>query len=261
MPKKKQLRDRIEMILYGDGYGARIYSILLAGLVLVLCATFVIETYPIHPTLLATLQMMDDLITVVFLVDYLVRFWAKRYSWRYLLTPMAIIDLIAILPLFLRGAHWQFVRILRLFRVLRLLRVMRKGQFFGWTVTEVRLGVIRVLFTLFSIVFISAGLMFDVEADVEGTAFHTFFDALYFALVSLSTVGYGDIVPVSDAGRVVALSMIVAGGAIIPWQLTSLVRHFLQEIGRGGRQCKSCNLAMHDIDATYCKQCGCQLPT
>ena len=116
-----------------------------------------------------------------------------------MVTPFAIVDLIAILPIFLPESHFQFVRLLRLFRVLRMLRLVREREFFFGDVTESHLQVLRILFTISCLVFITGGLIFEIESKVN-PAFATLFDGLYFAVVSLTTVGFGDLAPISWQG-------------------------------------------------------------
>ncbi len=233
-----------------------IYRSILVFLVLTVCVTFVWETYHISAGLRNTLEWVDWLVTLIFLVDYLVRFWSERFSIRYLFTPLAIVDLLAILPLFL-SAHWQFVRVLRLFRILRLLRVLQRSKSAAWQVSEFRMRLTTIFFTLFCIIFISSGVIYDIEHKYNPEQMQTFFDALYFVVVSVTTVGYGDITPVSHAGRVATLLMICSGVLLIPWQVTELARYIVRSAQKGQTQvCSSCHHSWHDLDAFYCKNCG-----
>ncbi|MCB1112365.1 MAG: ion transporter [Chlamydiales bacterium] len=236
-------------------YG-RAYAVVMALLVLIICANFVIETYPISSQLYDWLRLSDRLISVIFLFDYLLRWWVKRFDWRYPFTPMAIVDLVSILPLFFSGMHWQFVRVLRIFRILRLLRMFKdKGAFFG-QITELRLRILKILFTLFCLLFVSSGLMYEVEQDT----FPNFFDAFYFSIVTLTTVGYGDVVPLSLEGKFIAILMIVSGVLLIPWQLMGLARILVGDIHKRDVECPKCGFNIHDIDAKHCKVCGELLP-
>lgn len=254
---QKPLQERVDHLVNDSNtIFALLYSFFMSFIVVIVCVTFVIETYPISPELFANLEILDTSITAVFLVDYLVRWWAKRFSIRYLFTPMALIDLLAILPLFMATAHWQFIRVLRLFRILRLFRAFQGNPFLFKKMNETQLRLTRILFSLFCIVFISSGIIYDVEHRHNPLEIGTFFDALYFAVVSLSTVGYGDIVPVTDAGRLVVILMIFSGGLVIPWQAASLAHYLVEKIHKEEIKCRRCKLDLHEPDANYCRICG-----
>ena len=75
----------------------------------------------------------------------------------------------------------------------------------------------------------------------------------------MTTVGFGDVTPISEGGRIVTLMMILAGIALIPWQLGNLVRQFVRSGDRAGSICPDCGLGTHDADARFCKLCGSQL--
>ena len=258
--KQVTAREKVKELLTGvDTLPAKLYGIFMALLVIIVCFSFVVETYPIPDNLYRFLTRLDIAITFVFVIDYLLRFWVHNFSIRYLFTPIALIDLMSILPLFL-GTHWQFVRVLRLFRILRLLHILRQGKERFWDISRFNLKVIQIFFSLFCIIFISAGLVYDVENRHNPEIFSTFFDAFYFVIVSLSTVGYGDIVPISGPGRVVTVMMIISGGILLPWQLTSLARYLIRGKDKYERACSKCGLDLHDNDARFCRVCGHSLP-
>ncbi|OSX68491.1 hypothetical protein BU14_2704s0001, partial [Porphyra umbilicalis] len=155
-----------------------------------------------------------------------------------------------------RPASLSFVRILRLTRVLRIGRVLagrRSGLLAA--VPEPQLRLARILFSLFSIVWLFAGLIYTVERAAQPVAFRTFAHALYFC-VGVMGVGYGDAAPVTPAGKLVTACMIVTGVVAIPWQVTSLLRSLIVSQTKVETICKRCGLRLHDPDAVYCKMCG-----
>ena len=224
------------------------------SLVLLVCILFVADTYPLSEKAKKIIDHLELGITIIFLVEYFVRWWAKAFSIRYLFSIFAIIDLVSILPLFL-PCNWQFIRILRLFRILRLMRVLWREEVLLGKITGIHVLLIRIMFTIICLTFISGGLIYEFEKDAFG-GIESFFDAMYFSVVAVTTVGFGDIVPITTEGRVVVLGMILTGVVVIPWQVTILGRHMLIYMNKRSAKCSHCGLSFHDPDASYCKACG-----
>ena len=153
----------------------------------------------------------------------------------------------------------SFVRILRWFRILRLIRFIEGKALFGNLDREDSSIVTRILFTIFSIIFIYSGLIYQVEHSVNPQDFGTFFDAVYFAVVTMTTVGFGDITPTSDAGKLMTVLMILTGIALIPWQLGDLIKQIAKGTNKLNTTCPKCQLSSHDLDASFCKRCGAKL--
>ena len=114
----------------------------------------------------------------------------------------------------------------------------------------------RIFFTLFAIIFIYSGFIYRIEHAVNAEAFRTFFDAVYFSLVTMTTVGFGDITPISEGGRWMTLFMILTGIALIPWQVGDLIKQLVKTADRVEMPCPGCGLYFHDADAKFCKRCG-----
>lgn len=117
------------------------------------------------------------------------------------------------------------------------------------------LNVIRLLLTLMMIFFVSSGFFWHFENAVNPSV-QTFGDAFYFTVVALTTVGFGDIAPVSSAGRWVTVLMILSGIILIPWQASKLVKEWMRISDKQKVICESCGLKYHDKDASHCKSCG-----
>lgn len=149
----------------------------------------------------------------------------------------------------------SFVRILRLTRVLRISRVLsgRKSGLLA-EVPDAQLRLLRILFSLFSIIWLFAGLIYNAER-VAQPAFSTFAHALYFC-VGVMAVGYADAAPVTALGKLVTATMIVTGVVAIPWQVASLLKSVVVAQTKRETMCGRCGLRFHDPDAVYCKMCG-----
>lgn len=219
-------------------------------------AIFVAETYTIPTSLRTQLDLIDHAIIIIFSVEYLLRFWCADNKIKYFFSPYSLIDLLAILTVFPGVVDISFIRLLRWFRILRLIRFLKGRTLFGRISTEDSVIFARILFTLFAIIFVYSGLIYQVEHRVNPKVFRTFLDAFYFSVVTMTTVGFGDVTPTSEAGRLMTVMMILTGIALIPWQLGDLIKQFVKTANSIETQCPTCGLASHDADAQFCKLCG-----
>ncbi|WP_310483907.1 ion transporter [Chamaesiphon sp. VAR_48_metabat_403] len=237
----------------------RIVNLLITCLVLVSTGIFVAETYPLDPEMRSLIGKVDTIILSIFAIEYLLRFIAAPDKFKYLFSFYSLIDLMAILPVLTGITDVSFIRILRWFRILRLLRFIEGKALLGNLDREDSSIVTRILFTIFSIIFIYSGLIYQVEHPVNPKQFGTFFDAVYFAVVTMTTVGFGDITPTSQAGKVMTVLMILTGIALIPWQLGDLIKQVAKSANKVNAVCPKCYLSSHDLDASFCKRCGTKL--
>ena len=253
------LTDKIALYLEDIEHPiGRIVNLLITGLVLVSTGIFIAETYPLAPDLRSLIQKIDLIILMIFAVEYVLRLIAAPAKLKYLFSFYSLIDLMAILPVLTGITDVSFVRILRWFRILRLLRFIEGKALFGNLDREDSSIVTRILFTIFSIIFIYSGLIYQVEHPVN-LKFVTFFDAVYFAVVTMTTVGFGDMTPTSDAGKLMTVLMILTGIALIPWQLGDLIKQVAKSVNKVNAICTNCQLSSHDLDASFCKNCGVKL--
>jgi voltage-gated potassium channel len=230
-------------------------NLAIALLVLISSGVFVAQTYPISETARNNLNHVDNAILFIFAIEYLLRFWCADNKLKYCFSLYSAIDLIAILPFFIVAADTSFFRLLRWFRFLRLVRLLSDKTPFGRAINNDRLVVVRIIFTLFAIVFIFSGLIYQVEHPVN-KSFKTFLDAFYFSIFTMTTVGYGDVTPSSESGRLLTVLMVLIGIALIPVQLGDLFKSLVKSTNHVEIPCLSCGLSSHDIDAKHCKNCG-----
>jgi voltage-gated potassium channel len=238
----------------------RVINLTLAAFVLLSSGIFVAETYNIPDSFRFQLDVADTAIVIIFAVEYVLRLWSAENKIKYIFSFYSIIDLIAILPFFLGAVDISFIRLLRWFRILRLIRFINRKFLFASISTEDGVIFARILFTLFAIIFIYSGLIYQVEHPVNPQNYATFLDAFYFSVVTMTTVGFGDVVPISELGRLLTVLMILTGIALIPWQVGDLIKRLVKTANQIETVCSSCGLAFHDIDAGFCKRCGTKLP-
>ncbi|MBV8882597.1 MAG: ion transporter [Chroococcidiopsidaceae cyanobacterium CP_BM_RX_35] len=237
----------------------RAINLAITSLVLLSSAIFVVDTYTIPISLRNKLNTIDSIILLIFAVEYLLRLWCAESKIKYFFGLYSIIDLMAILPVFLGMLDISFIRILRWFRILRLIRFLEGRVFFDRVSTEDSIIFARILFTIFAIIFVYSGLIYQVEHPVNPRDFDTFFDAVYFSVVTMTTVGFGDVIPVSGGGRLMTVLMILTGIALIPWQLGDLIKQLVKTANHVEALCPTCSLSLHDTDAQFCKLCGTKL--
>ena len=189
----------------------------------------------------ATLIWLDWISVSVFIVDYLLRWLTADYKltnttkWKafllYPITPFAIVDLLSILPSFsLFNRAFKLLRITRLLKILRVFRFVRYSENM-----QILLKVLHkerhILFTVFLIaiayIIVTALIMFNVE---ESAMFEDFFDALYWATTTLTTVGYGDIYPSTDLGRIISMLSAILGVAVIALPSGVITASYLEEL-------------------------------
>jgi len=244
----------------------KIIDIFIILLNLFICLILVIETYPVSEATRRLLWQLEVVIVIFFIVEYVARLYAAENRAKQLVDVYSIIDLIAILPtlsmiflpligITLDIGFIRFIRAFRTFRIFRFLRFTADGDFFFGSITPQLLKVTRLFLTILMIFFISSGLFFYVESNLNPDV-KNFGDALYFTIVALTTVGFGDITPLSDAGKWVTVLMILSGIFLIPLQISQIVKEWVRMATKKEVVCPKCGLRFHDEDASHCKSCG-----
>ena len=236
-------------------------DIALLSLNLLFILVFVVETYPHTAATDALLWRLEVGIAGVFLVEYGLRIYGAEDRFGELTNPYTVIDLLSVLPtlsvLLLPGPvtfELGFLRVARIVRVLRFYRFTKDEKFFFGTVEAQTLRAGELVLTIFVLLFGTAGIFYSAE-HVVNPGVRTFGDAFYYTVVSLTTVGFGDITPVTSGGRWVTVSAILAGILLIPWQAGRIVREWTSR-DKVDATCPNCGLNHHDADASHCKACG-----
>lgn len=213
------------------------------------------------------IRVAEWFFTVAFTIEYLLRIVCVRKPWTYMSSFYGIIDLLAILPtyvsLFLPGAQYLIVirilRILRIFRVLKLALYLSEGQMVLSSLRASGRKIAVFLFAVLILVTLMGSLMYLIEGETSG--FTSIPAAVYWAIVTLTTVGYGDIAPMTTLGRFLASAIMILGYAIIavPTGIVTaeMTRKNFELITT--QVCPSCLCEGHDKDAEFCKRCGTHL--
>ncbi len=232
------LRERAYRIIEPSNGESRASTIYDYGMIAVIVISVIPlafkETNPVF-------NAIDKITASVFIVDYLLRFATADLKLNkgkcsfvcYPVTPMAIIDLLSILPTFLSVNSG--LRLLKVFRLVRSFRVFRAFRMFRYSksvtvivnvIRNQRMALLAVCSMAGAYILLSALIVFNVEPDT----FDTFFEAVYWAVVSLTTVGYGDIYPVSATGRVVTMLSSFVGIAIVALPAGIITAGYMSEL-------------------------------
>lgn len=256
LPKFKTFKEYVEFCFVDvETKPGRMVDFFIISLILLSSTIFVATTYPLPGNVHYFLTVADKVILVIFTIEYLLRFYVAKNKVKHVVDIYSIIDLVAILPFLLGFLGLGFVRVFRVFRILRLIRYIRRRYLFGHVTSEEGYIGANLLFTVFCIIFVFAGLIYDVERVVN-PEINTFFDAVYYAVVGLTTVGFGDVTTVTDTGRALTLLMILSGIIFVPFQVSTFFKRVVEKVGKVKITCKGCGLHYHEPDATHCKACG-----
>ncbi|GMH76527.1 hypothetical protein TrLO_g15985 [Triparma laevis f. longispina] len=217
------------------------FELLSSSLCILSSITYAILTIPtLSPLTSVTLTLLEDGISVFFGVEYVVRWISLGFSPKYFFKPLAVIDLVSFLPTLITILNPTFsqngLTFLRLLRILRLQRYV--SDFESFKNLEIALGIpptnvkksqlqfARFFSSIGTLLFISTGLIYASE-HTDNPQIPDFFTALYFGLCTLTTVGFGDIVPVTFYGRLVVCFSIIIGVGVVPLQVGELAKEIL----------------------------------
>jgi len=245
------------------------FDIFLIVLILLSIAIVLIESDDsILPELKDWLIIGEWAVTIMFTIEYALRIWIVDKPRKYIFSFFGIIDLLAILPtylgLFFGGTQMLIVvrslRLIRVFRVLKLTRYVKEASALWNALAMARSKIGVFLFVVLILVIILGTVMYLIE-NPYNEGFRSIPTSIYWAIVTLTTVGYGDIAPVTVFGKFVAGFIMIIGYSIIAVP-TGLVTSELMrnnKVATNTRVCPSCLDEGHDMKARYCKSCGCKI--
>lgn len=262
-------RERLgDIIFETDTPTARGFDVLLLWAILLSVLAVMLESVAgIRARYGEALRVLEWSFTGLFTLEYLVRLYTARNRPRYVRSFFGVVDLLAVLPsylsLFFVGSQYFIViralRLLRVFRVLKLVRFLGEASILSRALRASREKIIVFLVAVVTIVVIIGSAMFLIEGEAHG--FTNIPVSVYWAIVTLTTVGFGDIIPQTPLGRFLAAMVMILGYGIIAVP-TGIVTTELALASQENRErhatnrCGVCGLGGHDPDARYCKHCG-----
>ncbi len=257
--EREQLRHRLYIIIFeSDTRWGKIFDVTLLFVILLSIAVLVVESMGhISQWWKQAFTILEYVFTFFFTLEYLLRLYCAPRPRKYALSFFGIIDLLSTIPLYL---GWIFgpMRYLMVVRTFRLMRVFRVYKLFSFLeegdilMRSLKLSTRKILvFFLFVVIMvISLGtLMYMVEGNVEGTQFTDIPTSIYWAVVTMTTVGYGDIAPVTMVGRFLSAIVMLLGYTIMAVPTGIVSAQFISDINRDKKQ-----------ETPKCPECGCPLP-
>jgi voltage-gated potassium channel len=256
-----------EVIFESDTVAGRVFDVTLLAAILLSVAAVLLESMAdIRREHGSVLRVVEWALTIAFTLEYVLRLIAVDRPWRYAASFYGVVDLLSIVPTYLSLAvpESRSLMVIRALRLLRIFRILNAAQFLSEAqVLTTALRASRRKITVFlggivTVVLIAGALMYVIEGEANG--FSSIPRSMYWAVVTVTTVGYGDIAPRTPLGQLVASLLMVLGYAIIavPTGIVSVeLAHASRPVSR--QACPACGVEGHDFDAVHCKYCGAHL--
>ena len=271
---KPGIKNRLHDLIFGTHTrSGKIFDIMLIITIFISIVVVILDSVPeFRASSHDLFYDIEWVITIIFSAEYILRIWVSRKPLKYVFSFYGIIDLLATIPsylgiIFTGGSSLiilRSLRLLRIFRVFKLSRYTSAGFILrrSLNASKAKIGVF--LTVVFTVVIVIGTIMYLVEGEQSG--FTSIPKGIYWTIVTITTVGYGDIAPVTGFGQFIASLTMLTGYAIIAVptgivtaEITQQNRLF-KEQGHKIRTCPGCSHDSHDDDADYCKHCGAKLP-
>ena len=262
------LRSRVYRIIFGTGTPmGRAFDVALllaiVGSVLVVMLESVAAIRESSGTLLIRAEWV---FTGFFTVEYLLRLWCVKQPGQYARSFFGMVDLLAILPTYisLLVPGSQALIVIRALRLIRVFRVLKLARFVGESAAlmdAVRASLPKIavfLVSVITLVMVIGSAMYLIEGGAEGTGFTSIPQGVYWAIVTMTTVGYGDVSPITPAGKMLASVVMIMGYGIIAVPTGIVTAELTSRRNPKARRivCPECASDDHDADARFCKNCG-----
>ncbi|MBE7516791.1 MAG: ion transporter [Chloracidobacterium sp.] len=263
-----RLRERLyEIVFEAETPAGRFFDITVIALILIsLVAVFLESVRSIRDVYLDELHIIEWILTVLFSIEYVLRLISSRRPFRYVFSFYGLVDLLAILPsyisLFVPGTQYlltiRVLRLLRIFRVLKLSKYVSESRVIVAALRTSKHKISVFVVAILSIAIVVGSLMYVVEGEEHG--FVDLPTSVYWAVVTLTTVGYGDLSPQTLLGKFLASIVMVMGYGIIAVPTGIFTRELIKASKSASTQlCAECHAEGHDMDAVHCKYCGTKL--
>jgi len=263
----RKLRETLHQVIFeADTRAGKWFDIILLLSILISVAVVMADSIkalrePYGPFLMGA----EWFFTILFTVEYLLRLYSVKSPSKYARSFFGVVDFLAIIPTYLSVVLpftryflvIRTLRILRVFRILKLVQFLKEGNLLLRALSASRKKIIVFLSSVLILLTLFGSLMYVVEGEANG--FTSIPTSIYWAVVTMTTVGYGDISPQTPVGQVLASLIMILGFSIIAVPTGIVTVQVGQEMARAAvstQACPNCGREGHDSDALYCKYCG-----
>jgi voltage-gated potassium channel len=265
-----KLRRKFHQVIYeADTPAGKIFDLVLLVLIIISIVAVMLESVAeIHAKYGAQLEIIEWVITVFFTLEYIGRVLSVGKPLKYIFSFYGIIDLLATLPAYIDllfpGLHFllslRAIRLLRIFRILKLVHFVGAGNALVEALNKSKSKIAVFLFTVVVICIILGTIMYMVEGPENG--FSSIPISVYWTIVTLTTVGFGDITPQTPLGQFISVLIMILGYGIIAVPTGLITAQFMSnqsEAENNTQSCPNCSVYHHRDDAKYCYNCGYEL--
>ena len=268
MPRKS-IKHHLYVIIFGTHTRAgRAFDIALIIAIITSLLVLILESLPSVMTEWSrALRYIEYTFTAIFTVEYLLRLYCSPKPKSYATSFYGVVDLLAILPtylaIFFPGASFmgvvRLLRVMRIFRILKLVRYLQDSNILLRSLLMARRKILIFFSTVGILVTIFGALIFVIEGPHNG--FTSIPKSIYWAIVTITTVGYGDMVPQTHLGKAIASLTMLLGYSILAVPTGIITAELSNEMNAHKQlvKCPNCNRSGHDSDAVHCKHCGSEL--
>jgi len=265
------IRQKIhEIIFEADTFYGKLFDIILLITIVSSVVAVMLESIDsIHQQYGDILRIFEWIVTILFTIEYFLRIYAVNKPLKYIFSFMGIIDLLAIIPTYLififPAAHFftvvRSIRLIRVFRVFKLSHYLRGAHTMQIALRSSRPKIVVFLLSVMILVIVLGTLMYIIEGSSDTKGFDNIPNSIYWAIVTLTTVGYGDVLPATAFGKVVASFIMILGYGIIAVPTGIVTAEFSRKKREkvSTQACPDCTTEGHEVDAKFCNKCGAEL--
>lgn len=265
----KNIRSQLEVIIFGtDTPAGKLFDLVLIYTILISVLAVMLDSVAaIHQRYGTWLLYLEWFFTLLFTIEYFLRIYITRRPVKYIFSFYGLVDLLSVLPaylaLFVTSAKYllivRLLRVLRVFRVLKLIRYINEANLLLSAISQARRKILVFFFFVLVLSVVFGSLMFLVEGPRYG--FTSIPRSIYWTIVTITTVGYGDITPQTVLGQFISTLAMLTGYSIIAIPTGIVSAELIAEAHRLRSQtvCAQCGKGNHEREASFCKYCGSDL--